>query len=98
MIDGPDFMIIGAMKSATSTLHEQLAANPGFFMSRPKEPNFFSDDAVWARGLDWYSALFASAPPMSQSGPEGARAAMRLFTVETGMPRRAAMSRGMRSS
>ena len=32
------------MKSATTTLHEQLARQPGFFMSRPKEPNFFSDD------------------------------------------------------
>ena len=32
------------MKSATTTLHEQLARQPGVFMSRPKEPNFFSDD------------------------------------------------------
>lgn len=59
---GPDFLIIGAMKSATSTLHEQLAAQPGFFMSRPKEPNFFSDDEVYARGLEWYRRLFAGAP------------------------------------
>jgi hypothetical protein len=68
VIDGPDFMIIGAMKSATSTLHEQLAANPGFFMSRPKEPNFFSDDAVWAQGLGWYESLFAAAPPGALRG------------------------------
>lgn len=64
----PDFVIIGAMKSATSSLHEQLAAQPGFFMSRPKEPNFFSDDAEFARGLDWYRALFAEAPPDSLRG------------------------------
>lgn len=57
----PDFIIIGAMKCATSTLHDQLAAQPGIFMSTPKEPNFFSDDAQWARGLDWYRALFADA-------------------------------------
>jgi hypothetical protein len=68
VIDGPDFMIIGAMKSATSTLHEQLAANAGFFMSRPKEPNFFSDDDVWARGLDWYAGLFAAAPSGALKG------------------------------
>ena len=68
MIDGPDFMIIGAMKSATSTLHEQLAATPGFFMSRPKEPNFFSDDSQWSRGLDWYAGLFAAAPPGALRG------------------------------
>ncbi|MEM9085910.1 MAG: sulfotransferase [Pseudomonadota bacterium] len=58
---GPDFIIIGAMKSATSTLHVQLAQQPGFWMSTPKEPNFFSDEDVWARGLDWYAALFEGA-------------------------------------
>jgi hypothetical protein len=57
----PDFVVIGAMKCATSTLHDQLAAQPGLFMSTPKEPNFFSDDAVYARGLDWYRGLFAAA-------------------------------------
>jgi hypothetical protein len=49
------------MKSATTTLHEQLARQPGFYMSRPKEPNFFSDDAMYARGWRWYSALFRPA-------------------------------------
>ena len=58
----PDFIIIGAMKCATSTLHVQLAAQPGFHMSTPKEPNFFSDDAQYARGLDWYRGLFTEAP------------------------------------
>lgn len=57
----PDFIIIGAMKCATSTLHEQLARQPGIVMSEPKEPCFFSDDAVYARGMDWYRALFARA-------------------------------------
>ena len=57
----PDFVIIGAMKSATSTLHVQLAAQPGFFMSTPKEPNFFSDADQWAKGLDWYRDLFNEA-------------------------------------
>jgi len=57
----PDFIIIGAMKSATSTLHKQLSAQPGIFMSTPKEPNFFSDDLIYARGLDWYKGLFSEA-------------------------------------
>ncbi|WP_339776267.1 sulfotransferase [uncultured Methylophaga sp.] len=57
----PDFVIIGAMKSATSTLHEQLALQPGFFMSTPKEPNFFSDYDIYKLGLNWYSDLFAEA-------------------------------------
>ncbi len=57
----PDFVIIGAMKCGTSTLHAQLAAQPQFFMSEPKEPNFFSDDEVYARGEDWYRGLFRAA-------------------------------------
>ncbi len=64
----PDFIVIGAMKSATTTLHEQLARQPGIFMSRPKEPNFFSDDEVFARGFDWYASLFEAAPEGSIRG------------------------------
>ena len=57
----PDFIVIGAMKSATTTLHEQLARQSGLFMSRPKEPNFFSDDENYARGIEWYASFFAGA-------------------------------------
>jgi len=59
----PDFIIIGAMKCATSTLHQQLARQRGICMSMPKEPNFFSDDRHWSRGLDWYGSLFDAAQP-----------------------------------
>ncbi len=61
VIHRPDFIVVGAMKSATTTLHEQLARQPGVFMSRPKEPNFFSDDDAYARGWGWYSAVFRTA-------------------------------------
>ena len=61
MVRLPDFIIIGAMKCGTSSLHEQLALRPGIFMSRPKEPNFFSDGSNFERGLDWYGALFSEA-------------------------------------
>ena len=30
-------------------------------MSTPKEPNFFSDDDIYAQGWDWYRGLFAGA-------------------------------------
>jgi len=63
MMRKPDFIIIGAMKCATSTLSAQLEAQPGIFCTTPKEPNFFSDDDVYARGLDWYLDLFSSAAP-----------------------------------
>jgi hypothetical protein len=58
----PDFVIIGAMKCGTSTLHAQLAAQSQFFMSEPKEPNFFSNDEIYAKGEAWYRGLFAAAP------------------------------------
>jgi hypothetical protein len=64
----PDFVIIGAMKCGTTTLAAQLARQDGLFMSTPKEPNFFSDDAVFARGLPWYEALFDAAPPGALKG------------------------------
>ncbi|MER5174039.1 sulfotransferase domain-containing protein [Thioclava kandeliae] len=57
----PDYLIIGAMKCGTSTLAAQLGAQPGVFMTQPKEPAFFADDAVFSQGQSWYDKLFASA-------------------------------------
>lgn len=57
----PDFVIIGAMKCATTTLYEQLNCQPGIYLPELKEPNFFSDDHQYAKGLAWYQALFEDA-------------------------------------
>jgi len=60
----PDFLFIGAMKCATTTLSAQLATQPGIFMvSNPKEIYFFSYDHYYERGLDWYLAHFEDAEP-----------------------------------
>jgi hypothetical protein len=59
---------MGAMKCATTTLHRQLGRQPGVFMSRLKEPNFFSDDEIHARGLEWYGSLFGEAEPGALCG------------------------------
>lgn len=64
----PDFLIIGAMKCATSSIHDQLARCNGISMSDPKEPNFFSDDENWAMGMSWYESLFASMPASDLKG------------------------------
>jgi hypothetical protein len=64
----PDFIIIGAMKSATSSLHVQLGAQAGIFMSEPKEPNFFSDDDQYERGTSYYLGLFADADAQDLCG------------------------------
>lgn len=64
----PDFIVIGAMKCGTTTLAAQLGAQDGVFVTTPKEPNFFSDDDVFAQGLDWYNALFDAAGPNDIKG------------------------------
>jgi hypothetical protein len=68
MVRLPDFIIIGAMKCATTTLHEQLAAQEGVFLTEPKEPCFFSDDPVYEKGMEWYQGLFAEADPKDVCG------------------------------
>ena len=65
----PDFIIVGAMKCATSTLHDQLNMQSSFFMADPKEPYFFSDDGVYyAKGFSWYHSLFAGAESSQLKG------------------------------
>ena len=64
----PDFLIIGAMKCATSTLHEQLALQKGIFMTDLKEPNFFSDDDQYNQGMDYYLAHFREASTVDLAG------------------------------
>lgn len=64
----PDYIVIGAMKCGTSTLAAQLGAQEGIFMTTPKEPNYFSDEAVHARGPAWYAGLFAAAAPGDLKG------------------------------
>jgi len=59
----PDFLIIGAMKGGSTTLHAYLLRHPDVFLAKPKEPQFFSRDAVYARGLAWYASLFETAAP-----------------------------------
>ncbi len=55
----PDFIVIGAAKSGTTTLHEWLHRQPEVYCSVLKEPRFFSRD--WGKGIDWYAGLFAGA-------------------------------------
>jgi hypothetical protein len=64
----PDFMIIGTMKSGTTTLYRWLEAQPEIFLPTTKEPNFFSDETRWARGLSWYGDLFAGAGAQQLAG------------------------------
>lgn len=57
----PNFLVIGAMKSATTSLCDLLGSHPDIFISKPKEPEFFCKDEVYTQGLSWYESLFSSA-------------------------------------
>jgi len=59
----PDFLVIGAMKAGTTSLYGYLQRHPGIFMPGNKEPQFFSIDERYARGLPGYAALFEGAKP-----------------------------------
>lgn len=52
----PTFIIIGAAKSATTTLTTILPRHPQIFISKPKEPKFFG--RRYDKGWDWYAKLF----------------------------------------
>ncbi len=58
----PDFLIGGAQKSGTTTLHMLLRLHPEiFFPARPQELDFFDREKSYARGLDRYRQHFAAA-------------------------------------
>jgi Sulfotransferase domain len=57
----PNFLLIGAMKCATTTLWQFLRRHPQIFMPHNKEPGFFSRDEVFSRGWTWYEAQFSRA-------------------------------------
>jgi len=57
----PNFFVIGAYKSATTSLCDLIAQHPDVFFSVPKEPQFFSYPHKYKLGYEWYESLFAKA-------------------------------------
>src|SRR5947209_6229116 len=58
-----DFMVIGAQKSGTTSLHKYLQPHPALHMLPEKEAPFFSNDAWYDRGWPKFSEeFFANAP------------------------------------
>lgn len=55
--DGPDFIVVGAMKAGTTTLFRRLGGVPGIELPTIKEPHFFSRS--WDMGESWYRSVFA---------------------------------------
>ncbi|MDO8444905.1 MAG: sulfotransferase [Deltaproteobacteria bacterium] len=57
------FIIIGAQKSGTTSLHKYLSCHPQIWMPSEKEAPFFSQDELYNKGWDRYSAeYFYDAP------------------------------------
>jgi Sulfotransferase family len=61
----PNFIVIGAMKSGTTSLHAYLRDHPQVFMPEKKELHFFVEEWNWKRGWEWYRSLFAAAGPQA---------------------------------
>ncbi len=65
----PRFIVIGAVKAATTWIQVQLQANPAVFLPDP-EPHFFSRD--FERGVEHYRRFFADAPQGALKGEKSA--------------------------
>ena len=62
----PNFIIIGAAKSATTTLTTILPKHPDIFISKPKEPKFFG--RYYSKGWDWYANRFSDGQGLALRG------------------------------
>lgn len=68
MKDVLDFIVIGAQKSATTTLFEQLRRHPDVALPVSKEAPFFSHDENYGRGWGVYLEELTGQGPMSDPG------------------------------
>jgi hypothetical protein len=64
----PTFLVIGAMKAGTTSLHELLGRHPDVFMSNRKELHYFSVAENYERGRGWYESYFADGAEMPARG------------------------------
>jgi hypothetical protein len=58
----PTFIVIGAMKAGTTSLHQMLDAAPSIHMAPGKELDFFVEQKAWGRGPQWYGDQFCPDP------------------------------------
>lgn len=84
----PNFLIIGAARSGTTSLYSALQSHPDVYLPRNKrpEPHFFLKDAEYAKGLPYYEQTFFA-------GWQGQRAvgeASTSYLYGTCVPRRVA--------
>ena len=54
----PNYLFIGAAKSATTTFFDILKKHEDIFVPKFKEPHFFNIDENYLKGLDWYKKTY----------------------------------------
>ena len=54
----PNYLFIGAAKSATTTFFDILKKHEDIFVPKFKEPHFFNIDENYFKGLDWYKKTY----------------------------------------
>jgi hypothetical protein len=54
----PTFLVIGAMKSGTTTVYRHLLRHPQVFVPKLKELDFFVGGPQWHAGVDWYRSQY----------------------------------------
>ena len=67
MQPGPDFIGLGAQRAGTSWIYSCLYEHPDIY-APVKEIHFFSRDAAWSRGYEWYESTFTNRPPNAKAG------------------------------
>jgi len=80
----PTYVIIGAMKGGTTSLHRYFSAHPQISTSKKKELNFFKTEKDFAKGIPWYTSQFdASYSVRGECSPNYAK-----FHLFPGVPQR----------
>jgi hypothetical protein len=82
----PNFLIIGAAKSGTTSLYHYLRAHPQVFMPATKELAFFIKKGNWSRGLEWYKKQFEGGENAASLGEASPQYSM--YPVHSGVPER----------
>lgn len=57
----PNFIVIGAQKAGSSTLHDLLSAHPQVFMSKQKELHYFDDCVLIPTFMKYQEAFYGAA-------------------------------------
>ncbi len=74
-------LIIGAMKSGTTSLFKYLAEHPQICPCEPKkEPHFFSEDGTYSKGADWYKQLWSYDSSIHRIALEGSTSYTKMHT------------------